>query len=273
MRRVDDAPRSLVSEPLKLEPGGHDPRRRRRVTVPAWRAALLVLLVVGCGGGSKGPKDQGYDIDAHGIPKLVNSVYLDLTQTGAGGAPLINRISKFRSSAGHDYSDSYECCRSMKHYFVGPTSATRIYAPVTGVVAWRDASGGADINIASDEQPAFVFTVMHPVLDRTFIVGEHLTEGEPIGYHVDDFTWSDIVVSVDDGKGIAKTCGEGPSGRLVSYFDTMTDEAFQVFVDRGVATRAKLIISRDERDTDPPVCVGSSFDGSWTDSIAVFVDF
>lgn len=39
-----------------------------------------------------------YDIDTLGIPRFVNTVYIDLAK--------ITKLSRFRSNAGHDYSDS-----------------------------------------------------------------------------------------------------------------------------------------------------------------------
>ncbi len=69
---------------------------------------------------------QYYDLDALGVPKFVNVVYIDLTQ--------ISQISKFRSSAGHPYRDDIETCRSMKHYFIQPDNTVTIRSPVAGDV-------------------------------------------------------------------------------------------------------------------------------------------
>ena len=58
------------------------------------------------------------------IPKFVDCDYLDLDK--------INKISKFRSGMGHDYSDDFESCRSMKHYFnpnVEDYSLIEIFSP------------------------------------------------------------------------------------------------------------------------------------------------
>src|ERR1044072_4810600 len=54
--------------------------------------------------------DSVWDINTRGFPRIVSTDYIEL--------PKIARISLFRSSAGHDYHDSFESCLSMKHYFV-----------------------------------------------------------------------------------------------------------------------------------------------------------
>src|SRR5271157_4106095 len=97
----------------------------------AWLAlavALLVWLVPAVGGAQEGvigdplvaaesvpatnrdaAADEVFDPNAHDLPTLVEADYIEL--------PKIASISKFRSAAGHDYSDAFESCRSMKHYF------------------------------------------------------------------------------------------------------------------------------------------------------------
>ena len=47
--------------------------------------------------------------DEKNVPKFITADFIDLSG--------VTSISKFRSGAGHDYSDSDEKCRSMKHYF------------------------------------------------------------------------------------------------------------------------------------------------------------
>ncbi len=75
--------------------------------------------------------DRYYDIDTFGVPKLVTH---DITQLEK-----VNMISKFRSGTGHDYSDGYETCRSMKHYYAPyekyiKNHEIKVYAPVDGVI-------------------------------------------------------------------------------------------------------------------------------------------
>ena len=42
------------------------------------------------------------------VPRFATAFYFDLAH--------VERISRFRSGIGHDFSDTYETCRSMKHY-------------------------------------------------------------------------------------------------------------------------------------------------------------
>ncbi|MFQ5356513.1 MAG: hypothetical protein ACE5DY_08545, partial [Mariprofundaceae bacterium] len=63
-----------------------------------------------------GTKGECSTIDiAAGAPQFVSTDFVALTND-------INDISMFRSASGHDYSDSFETCRSMKHYFSPPVA-------------------------------------------------------------------------------------------------------------------------------------------------------
>jgi len=46
--------------------------------------------------------------------------------------------------------------------------------------------------------------------------------------------------------------------RYIPYFDILTDEVFQAYIDRGAKTRAQFIITKEERDANPLTC-----DGEW----------
>jgi len=102
--------------------------------------------------------DQVFNVDAHETPKILEADYIDLSQ--------IISISRFRSSEGHDYSDSFESCRSMKHYFKpGPEAdwaTVKIFSPVTGVVIrTEEESAGTKIEI----QPFFPHSQNLSVVD------------------------------------------------------------------------------------------------------------
>jgi hypothetical protein len=183
-----------------------------------------------------------YDVDRLGVPKFVATSYIDLAS--------LSRISLFRSSYGHDYSDEFESCRSMKHYFGFPTSSVAIRAPVTGVVfKVIDEWAGSQIHLQSIDQPAFTFIIFHVSLAAPLPTGTRVVEGTILGMHIGTQTTSDIAVQVNT-----------PSGRrLVSYFETLTDAAFAPFQARGIASPASLIITREQRDASPLRCSGQTF--------------
>ena len=99
-----------------------------------------------------------YDIDTNGIPKFVTFNYIDLSD--------IDRLSTFRSGVGHNYSDDFETCRSMKHYYMPKSgvdwSTVDIYSPVNGTVENVVAEwAGYQVHIRSQDYPAFVFILFH----------------------------------------------------------------------------------------------------------------
>lgn len=195
-----------------------------------------------------------YDYLNLGAPKFVNISHIELAK--------ITRISKFRSMAGHNYSDSsqfgadgikdrgvVENCSSMKHYFVAPDSGVKIYAPVSGTIgSIRVGTMGYQIEITPDAQPDFHITIFHVKFAKPLAIGDRLTEGQQIGTHIGLATWSDVSVWV-----------QTPSGKhLISYFEVLTDAGFAGFKDRGLATRESAIRSKAERAADPRVCSFSS---------------
>jgi hypothetical protein len=205
------------------------------------RTSLLFALLL-C---AASPAGAAYDIATRGVPQFVNTVYIDLAK--------ISRLSKFRSSAGHDYSDftqfgadalkdaagKVEGCRSMKHYFVAPDSTVKIFAPVEGTVtSIREGWAGHQVEITSTAMPDFHFIIFHVKLGAPLTVGQKLGEGQQLGTHIGLDTWSDMAVWV-----------ETPVGRhLISYFETLTDSAFAAFTARGVGSRNQLIPTKEERD-------------------------
>ncbi|HEY9229655.1 MAG TPA: hypothetical protein VIP11_23600 [Gemmatimonadaceae bacterium] len=233
----------------------------------------LIVFVLACGG--EGAGDAGvapittqpttgtptngspttgsptYDVDANGIPKFAAASYIDLDQ--------IARISRFRSGVGHDYSDAFESCRTMKHYFQPRSNvqwgAVRIYAPVEGTIVFMRAeqSFGTQVGIRSTAQPAFTFIVFHvnPVgVDS----GANVTAGQQLGTHIGTQTMSDVAVAVQTPTGF----------KLVSWFDVITDELFATYAARGVSTRESVVIGRAERDGSRLACNGETYVGGAT---------
>jgi hypothetical protein len=197
--------------------------------------------------------DSTFDLDASQAPKFVAHNYIEVDS--------IAKVSKFRSGMGHDYTDDFESCRSMKHYFL-PSAAdwskVRIFSPVRGTVnvvfsEWA----GSQIHIQSRDHPAFTFILFHVNLNAPLKVGDTLSAGQWIGNHVGNQTMSDIAVAV-------QTSIDGPNDntnrwkgmRLMSVFHVMTDSVFNTF---GVASRDSFQISAAARDASPLECNGEAF--------------
>ena len=186
-----------------------------------------------------------YDL-ATGIPKICNANYIDLSKIG--------RISRFRSTVGHSYTDgdSTETCRSMKHYFEPKSSvdwtSVDIFAPTTGTIMdlRPDGIAGYQIRIRPRDVPAFDISLFHVNPDSGIIARKWVNAGEHIGKHASSYTTSDIAVS-NGGK---------ETGTLISYFEVITNDVFSFYQARGVSSRQAAIITKEERDADPVPCVG-----------------
>jgi hypothetical protein len=188
-----------------------------------------------------------WDIDKDGIPKFVSTNYIELDK--------IYRISKFRSSEGHDYSDAFEHCRSMKHYFEPKSSldwsTVKIYSPVTGKITRAEQEwAGIKVEIVSDDYPAFRFSIFHINTAKQYKIDDQVTAGEQLGTHIGSQTMSDISVIVNDPT---------RQGRMVSYFDVINDAVFMQYQSRGVTQRDNMIISKTIRDANPLTCSGDTF--------------
>ena len=187
-----------------------------------------------------------YDIVSNGIPQFVAMDYIELDK--------ITAISRFRSGYGHDYSDDFESCRSMKHYYEPYGSINwgevLIRAPVTGMVMELDDGwAGTEVRIKSSDYPAFYFTLFHVEVSPPLQEGDIVSEGQLLGTHIGSQTKSDIAVWVRTIEG----------ERLVSYFDVMEDALFTNYIDRGASGRSDFIITEAERDADPLICDGETF--------------
>jgi hypothetical protein len=218
--------------------------------------SLFLFLQPGCSkdNDEETPPSDVWDIDAKGIPMFVRVNYIELDK--------IYRISRFRSSVGHDYSDAFEQCRSMKHYFepkgTVDWTTVKIYSPVKGTITRVEQEwAGTKLEIASDSLPAFRFSIFHfnPANSYIYIIGQKVAEGEYLGMHIGSQTMSDISVIVNDPT---------HQGRMVSFFSVITDQVFNAYLARGVPDRDGLIISREERDANPLECSGDTFISSDT---------
>jgi hypothetical protein len=167
----------------------------------------------------------------------------------------IYTISKFRSGAGHDYSQgSYngETCRSMKHYFnvgrnsniVTGNSDIKVYAPFDGrITSSSTQAPGTQIRIASDKFPFYSARVFHIYLLPGIKFGSHVASGQQIA-----------TIGPKDGMDVAIEANALFKGNInLSVFDVMTDEAFSAYAKQGFK-RSDFIISKQYRDTHPFKC-------------------
>jgi hypothetical protein len=201
--------------------------------------SFSVAILSSCyryGNGKEGSNNHNVGEDS--IPWFVKADYIELDK--------IQRISKFRSAVGHDYSDDFEKDRSMKHYFEPKAdidwSAVKIFSPVDGtVVRAFEEWAGIRVHIQSKQYPAISFIIFHVKLNKPLNTGDELAAGQQIGTHIGEQTLSDIAVEVNT-----------PNGRkLISYFDIMGDSVFRSYRARGLASREDAIISKKARDADP----------------------
>ncbi len=241
----------LDAIPLVLLPSGSFAHKliKRGINLLSFLILFSFLFVTDC----KKKEDDNHkpsdiwDIDKDGIPKFVYNNYIELSK--------IYRISKYRSGIGHDYSDAFEHCRSMKHYFEPLSSidwsTVKIYSPVSGVITRAEQEwAGIKLEIASDDYLAFRFSIFHINTLKPYAIGDKVTAGELLGTHIGSQTMSDISVIVNDPT---------RQGRMVSFFDVITDAVFNEYRNRGAANRHDFIISKVARDADPLSCNGDTF--------------
>jgi hypothetical protein len=202
--------------------------------------SLVTVAILACG------KDKATTPGDGTVSRFVAVDYVELDK--------IARISRFRSSVGHDYSDDFEDCRSMKHYYQPKGevdwAGIAIYSPVDGqVVRTLQEWAGLQVQIKSSRHPDFHFIIFHINPANPIAVGDAVSAGQRLGNHIGSQTMSDIAVGMETQAG----------WKLISYFDVMTDSLLGRYVARGVASRDSLIISKDARDADTLTCQGDQF--------------
>jgi hypothetical protein len=203
-----------------------------------------------------------YDIGLLGVPDFIESDFTQLDK--------IEKISKFRSGFGHSYTDGTELCRSMKHYFMPFTdfldnNTVAIYSPCNGTITSvsNDGHGASTgltnkvIQIRPDDQPAFICEIFHcDLVSEAIKTGKEVQAGELLGHarlYYDDL--NEYANSFDIALWV-----QTPSGmRLISYFEAITDDLFELYISRGAYTREDFIISKEARDADPNQCDGERF--------------
>lgn len=172
---------------------------------------------------------------------------------------LVARVSRFRSGEGHDYSDDFETCRSMKHYYL-PMPGVHfadfpLFAPADGTVVGLQESfaptwKGVDIAFSVAQAPAFEVAIFHVWLVKPLQLGEHLRAGQWLGWSAKrDGTATDVAVGVHTGEGF----------KLLSFFQLIQPGVFAPYRTRGVPDPSALVITPEERDADPLTCQGGAF--------------
>ena len=204
------------------------------------------------------------DLDLQSVPQLVSTDFTNV-------ADYIEDISLFRSASGHDYSDTFESCRSMKHYF-SPVLEERlnnnvpIFAPFAGTIVELfteeedfidDGVTNQHAVIRSEADPAVLAVLFHvDLLSNDFIAGSLVTSGQQLGYarmisggsvHHD----FDIAIHVYTTMGV----------RYLSYFELLETDVFSNYSSFSL-DRSDFIISEATRDADPLACDGETFTSS-----------
>lgn len=192
------------------------------------------------------------------LPRFATALYLDPVH--------IERISRFRAGVGHDYSDSYERCRSMKHYVCPipcpgsgapapavappPWTELEIRSPITGTVLRLDPEQtfGTQLVLEPAGHPELRVKIFHVTPASELAPGSAISAGQVLGTHASTQTMSDIAVEQGRRDGF----------RLISFFEALSDEAFAPLAERGI-TREALQISLAERDATPLTCDGEQF--------------
>ena len=229
-----------------------------RLTIDATRGETSFLLNEY---GGLGDCEQ-YAGELEDLPKLVEKDFTDV-------AGFIEDISFFRSSAGHDYSDFFEACRSMKHYF-SPREEERknatvpIYSPFDGTIVQLNTEEGGGfvddgvtnqrIMILSRENASMMAVIFHVDLQSAdLVVGTRVEAGQQLGHArmesdrgvAHDF---DIAIHVHTADGL----------RYRSYFDLLTDDVFSRYSGYG-SYPDDFIITEAQRNSDPLTCEGETF--------------
>ena len=248
--------------------------RRAGGSVARWQRAGLVvgLFVAGlenllhAGPDSSRPWDP-----AAPLPQFITHVYVDPSYLTA--------ISKYRSVAGHSFSDNYEKAgRSLKNYFtprrslLGKPPSIPVFAPATGTLSTIAPEGsllasgeprGYQISLASDGYPAFEIRLFHVAVASSVRAGMRVTAGDALGFaNVQegiDFdgavgaAWhASPLFDMNGGNQVPKA----PCYRLVSPFDLMDDETFAKFAPYGVTDRSAFIVPSAYRDAHPTAATG-----------------
>jgi hypothetical protein len=190
----------------------------------------------------------------------------------------LDAFSKYRSNAGHAFSDNYEPSnRSLKNYFeprpvyLNTNTSLPVFAPATGILGAVTPEGhtllngehrGFQLSLIPDGYPQFEIRLFHVNLAVGLDQGTHVTAGDPLGFadlreaiDVDwavGAAWNATPTVVDPGQ-----VPRAPGYRLLSPFDLMTDAAFANYARFGLTDRAMLVVPLEYRNAHPALFGGT----------------
>jgi hypothetical protein len=210
--------------------------------------------------------DNPWDLTV-ALPQFITHDYIDISK--------IEAISKFRSGAGHDFTDEYEAPgRSMKNYIqpfapyrdpLGTNTTLPTYAPTTGTIVsiepeqhiLSDGSfAGYQVDIVPDGYGMFEIRLFHMNLAAGYSVGSHVSAGELLGFadmreaNDTDIAVEAVVLATPTYKDLANPFTDRGI-KLFSPFDLMTDALFGEYLLRGATSRDDFVISKAYRDANP----------------------
>lgn len=181
----------------------------------------------------------------------------EIITTNAINPSDIQKISKFRSCCGHDYSGGDESNRSMKHYFTPLSSfgisntSLPVHAPFDGEITSIHAEShridcfndtqGSQIEIVPYARPDLKIKLFHmnPLVSKG-----RVKSGDLIAY-------ADLRTC--DGAGGTAMQGSFDisiehNGLKESYFDYASGSILDAWIARGIGTKDNAIISKSSRD-------------------------
>jgi len=206
------------------------------------------------------------------LPKFITHFVID--------PQFLVAISKYRSGAGHGYSDQYEWpdC-SLKNYYqplpqylFGQNGQNMLpeYAPTNGTVSSITPDGplstgeprGNQIAIVPDGYPQFTIVLFHVDSLPVLTAGMHVNSGDLVGYaDLREAVAVDVAVSANwnatpmfVSPGVLPSPGQvlkAPGWRLLSPFDVMSDDAFALYAPYGLTDRSMIVVPLAYRNLHP----------------------
>jgi len=215
---------------------------------------IFGFIIYGCGNVPFN-EDSGV-ITINKIPEFITHDFVNLD--------MIEKISKFRSGYGHDFSDGFEHNCSMKHYYAyyskysGDDQTIPVYSPVNGLVIakWNEGENTGrkndyQIHIVPDNHTYITIRIFH--INATVNKGDRVKSGDKIGWVQASPTTQEknngILGDTDFDIGVEARTFTGV--HYISYFSIMADTLFENYKKRGAESRNDFIISKTWRDAHP----------------------